>query len=212
MYDEGSSSAEQVTLGLVGLHITHKTKTQPNWIWSTFEQVDNLTSSFYNPACAQTPPYTANAPVPCKDTCCPPNTQTAAQPYQELDANGKPINRPVQVTRVASFDDDSAGELNGIFQKLLAGSVWANYKLVSTQWIGEAGTLPKPAYLGNTTMETFNQGPLPPTDGAHAYPSADYDPFSTAVSASCMKCHSKALLAGNRSVAGDFSFLGGTAQ
>ena len=30
------------TVGLVGLHIIHKTVTQPQWIWATFEHVDNV--------------------------------------------------------------------------------------------------------------------------------------------------------------------------
>ena len=29
-------------VGLVGLHIVQKTKSRPQWIWSTFEQVDNV--------------------------------------------------------------------------------------------------------------------------------------------------------------------------
>jgi len=204
-----SPGANPVTLGLVGFHITHKTKTQPHWIWSTFEHVDNLTKSFNDPNCPQTPPYTANATAPCTTACCPPNTQTAAKPFKEFDNSGKPLNRPVQVTRVNPIEAE-ADSMNAIFQKLLQGSVWANYQLIGTQWTGELGTLPKPPYLANTVLETFNQGPVPPTDGPIAYPDSGYQPFSTAVSSSCIKCHSvaKTRLGANA----DFSFLLGEAQ
>ncbi len=30
------------TLGLVGIHIVHKTKARPQWIWTSFEHVDNV--------------------------------------------------------------------------------------------------------------------------------------------------------------------------
>src|SRR5205807_10498628 len=37
-----SPGKNPVTLGLVGLHILHKAKGQGKWLWSTFEQNDNL--------------------------------------------------------------------------------------------------------------------------------------------------------------------------
>ena len=45
--------------------------------------------------------------------------------------------------------------LNTQWQAALAGTVWANYQLVSTQWT--AGTTVIPARLANTTMETYFQ-------------------------------------------------------
>ncbi|NEQ35185.1 MAG: hypothetical protein F6K40_02210 [Okeania sp. SIO3I5] len=35
-------NCEEKQMGLVGMHISHKTKSSPQWIWATFEQVDNL--------------------------------------------------------------------------------------------------------------------------------------------------------------------------
>src|SRR5262249_31136202 len=59
----------QGTVGLVGLHITQKTPTRPQWTWATFEQIDNVppgapgySLSFNNPAC----------PI----LSCPPNKST----------------------------------------------------------------------------------------------------------------------------------------
>jgi hypothetical protein len=201
-----SPGANPVTLGLVGFHVMHKTAKQRRWLWSTFEHADNLTpppgsppgakASFFNPDC---PPAT-----------CPPNAQTAASPYTELAPNGKPLNRPVQVVRLNPTGDNQT--YNDYFAKLLAGSVWANYRLISTQWVGELGTLPKPAFLANMTMETFVQAPAPPSDGPVPYPSPGYNPFNQGVaSSSCMKCHSVATTASGKAKS-DFSFLMGNAQ
>src|SRR6185503_9376083 len=106
-----SPGQNPVTLGLVALHIIHKTKLQPHWLWSTFEHMNNVYESgtydgkprsFANGKCPQTPPYSSSAPVPCPGPCCLPNAQTAQTTkvgtqnvYVELDANGKPLNTPV---------------------------------------------------------------------------------------------------------------------
>ena len=189
--DKGSKSPGKnpVTLGLVGLHILHKAKGQSKWLWSTFEQNDNLTSFSYPNG--------------------KPNVQTATKPYTELDSNGKPKNLPVNVVRVNPIEN-AATTMNAGYQKLLAGSVWANYSLVASQWAGNLGGAPKPAYMANTVIETYTQGPKPPSDGPIPYPSPGYQPFSPAASSSCMKCHSVATTAQN--TPGDFSFLLGNAN
>lgn len=186
-----SPGKNPVTLGLVGLHILHKAAGQSRWLWSTFEQNDNLTSFSY-PAGK-------------------PNVQTANKPYTELDQSGNPINTPVNVTRVNPIDSNVLPtKMNQGFHQLLAGSVWANYSLVATQWTGNLGIQPKPAYLANTVIETYTQGPKPPSDGTPPYPQQGYDPFSPNASASCTKCHSVAKTA--QGTKADFSFLLFSAQ
>ncbi|MFY2558110.1 hypothetical protein ACN469_10800 [Corallococcus terminator] len=139
--DSGAPSpgANPVIVGLVGLHIIHKTDTQSTWFWSTFEQVDNTTSSFFNPHCPN----------------CQPNQQTAQQPYTELAPDGGPLNAPVQVTRTTPIQADPS--LNAYYRGLLKGSVWANYQLISTQWATGGAPKGTPPVLANTTMETFIQ-------------------------------------------------------
>jgi hypothetical protein len=94
------------------------------------------------------------------------------------------------------FTTDS---INDIFQTKLAGTVWANYRLVGTQWFvhGDAppgDTVPNaPALLANTTLETYIQG-----------------------DASCISCHNGAYVAGapkkpTDNYRSDFSFLFGKA-
>jgi hypothetical protein len=139
--DEGGSPSpgpNPVTVGLVGLHITHKTPRQPQWLWSTFEQVDNDVSSFFDKSCSAAD--------------CPPNTQTATKPYTELGPDGKPLNKPVQVKAAQPPTNPT---MNSAFQGLLKGTPWAYYQLVGTQWRGGFGPQPKPGTLGNSVLETF---------------------------------------------------------
>jgi hypothetical protein len=166
-----SPGQNPVTVGLVGLHITHRSATQPSWIWSTFEQVENDSKSFYNPSCSTTQ--------------CPPDTPTVANPKTALELNqqGKPNYKPAQVVAVTPT---SAQTLNSAFQTMLAGTPWAYYQLISTQWAGEAGTGPKPQQLGNSVQETF-------------LPAGTFY--------SCMTCHNAATLAGAPKVSANFTYM-----
>jgi len=162
-----SPGKNPVTVGLVGLHITHKTSRQQKWLWATFEQVENDTQSFFNPKCSPTD--------------CPPNVETATQPYFELNPDGTPHNKPVQVVAAV---ETTAADLNKTFQGLLPNTPWAYYKLISTQWVGNLGSAPKPAKLGNSVLETFV---------------ANTQPYS------CMDCHNFAQ--DSKGFKSDFSFI-----
>src|SRR6266446_3673543 len=65
------------TLGLVAVHIAHKTKAFPQWVWSTFEHVDNLTApagkrpTFRDPDCDETKCPPNNRPIPAGDDVPP---------------------------------------------------------------------------------------------------------------------------------------------
>ncbi len=145
--DQGTPSPGEnpVTLGLVGLHILHKTEKEATWFWATFEHVDNTTKSFYNPSCRD----------------CKPNVQTAQAPYRELAPDGRRLNAPVQVVRhtpIAVTDAD-APILSQYYQGLLrqAGSVFQHYELVSIQWAFGAASQGFPTPLANTVLETYVQ-------------------------------------------------------
>ena len=137
--EDGSPSPgpNPVTVGLVGLHITHKTPRQSNWLWSTFVQTE-VSQSFNNPNCPSSQ--------------CPPNVETATTPYIELNPDGSPHNKPVQVVGVIPT---TAATYNAAFQGLLKGTPWAYYQLISTQWQGGSGPRTKPPKLGNPVLETF---------------------------------------------------------
>lgn len=197
---------KQYTMGLVGLHIAHKTRRAPQWIWSTFEQVDNYRGahpSFNDPSCPTSK--------------CPPNEQPKNGPGPKPPPwNGDPRLRHAPAVQVTVSNDSAAAvrrdalALNDeVHQKLAAlGSVWQYYELVSTQWpslpykkdgttvakVNEKNTLlnqgagQTPMILANTTMETYLMGP---------------DAKSN--TSSCMYCHSLAGTAEGDSA--DFSFL-----
>ena len=130
---------QPVTMGLVGLHIVQQATTGGTLFWSTFEQVDN-DKVFYNPNFAGAD-----------------NTDFASSPYTELDPKCQPLNQPTQIRRLTPIP--AAQELNTYYQKLLGGSVFANYQLISTQWttgigFSAAGT---PQNVANITLETYVQ-------------------------------------------------------
>jgi hypothetical protein len=178
IYTPGSKSAFLATVGLVGLHIAHKTASRPEWIWSTFEQVDNAADM---PAAGDkiilplNPPGQYNFTNPnCQPAQCPPN--------QRVDRTS---DKPVQVLRVTPIDEATRG-LNAQYQAALRKwnpkNVWQYYQLVSTQWPAKPSDIakfgdPRPAFLANAVIETFFQGP---TSGT---PSKDNPPHS------CLDCH-----------------------
>jgi hypothetical protein len=183
------------TLGLVGFHVGHKTKSRLQWIWTSFEHVDNVPEqkdvdarrlnprySFYDPSCP---------PAKCLVNQTPPPPW---EPPATLKFRGAFKS---QITRVVPLTDDTK-EMNRKFQQLLQGTVWANYMLLSTQWPTDfncAGQTdkkrgiepntdfdkepdmvcaPAPPYLANSTLETYTQGTTP------------------LASSSCMACHANA--------------------
>jgi len=169
---EGLPSPGQnpVILGLVGLHIISRTPNFKTLIWSTFEHVDNDTKSFHNPNSKQQP-----------------NQQTASTPYVELNPDGTPRNKPVQVARVPQPGVPSSPDATAYYRALLKGSVWENYELVATQWGQGINPDGIPEKVANTVIETYIQD-----------------------TSSCMGCHKNARTAAGQPAG--MSFLFGEAQ
>lgn len=174
----------QSEVGLVGLHVTQKTPSRPQWTWATFEQVDNV-PPFVPPGDTIVPPsptlpYSFNNPL-CPPAKCVPNKST--------EKNGHPTGIPTQVTRVVNVGA-AAQQVNGQWQAALrnamATSPFQYYQLVDIQWPQNparrpAGN-PAPGLLANTTMETY------------------------VVESSCLNCHYTARTASGK-LSSDFSFL-----
>jgi len=200
-----SPGPNPVTLGLVGLHIAHKTASQRFWVWSTFEQVDNLTTSFFNSKC---------------DSCAVNQPPSGGPDYKELGKNGQPLHKPTQVTRVNAVDslgDPFIDNINVYFRSLLKGSVWNNYTLVGTEWLLNEDVFP--LFLANSVQETYMQGPNPPfygkfkiDNGEQYFQSKDYHPFANGISSSCMGCHYSATIPSNSKAKADLSFMLGEAK
>ena len=172
-------------MGLVGFHITQKTPFASQWVWSTFEQVNNVPGpgakgalSFNNPTCST----------------CPKNRQTKPpSPNQIVRAISIPSAEPD--CGQPQLAVDNVQRLNAEVRKALTmgRSVFQHYGLINTQWpvpSASGSSQPetvfsvKPLALANTTMESFVQ------------------PTST-----CMGCHSTARTVNpNNFVSSDFSF------
>lgn len=171
-------------VGLVGFHLMTKTPSAPQWLWSTFEQADNVSGS--------SPSFHDNS---CPPSLCPPNRQRAAGlPNQITRVIPIPGTEPDCAQESAAVDN--LVRLNGDMKRGLApvGTPLQHYELVSTQWPvpASAGVAPQPstvfsvlpALLGNTTLETYIQD-----------------------TSSCMGCHAVAGLdRRTKWVSADFTF------
>lgn len=196
--DTGECTQEVV--GLVGLHIIHKTESLLDFVWTTFEHVDNVPDGGAAPAAG----YTFNNPA-CQGSDCTPNQERIT-----CNASGCvdnfPRSTPVQVTRENPLSD-YMNALNSAVQASIAErtggqSVFQYYKLVNVLWDGSP-TAPIPEPGANATVPlvygTFNsEGNIP---------AANTTLETYIQNVSCDGCHKNAKVAGSRTLASDFSFL-----
>ncbi|MFL6332941.1 MAG: hypothetical protein ACJ754_06300 [Pyrinomonadaceae bacterium] len=164
--DPKSGKCEEKMVGLVGLHIVQKTPSRPQWIWSSFEQIDNI------PQPGAIMPFTFNdgggTPMPVKNPIGFPPPPTPPTKFN--------VQRLTDIAK-------STRDTNALYQAALRqqGSVWQFYQLVMTQWPVPPDTptnhglpahttppLGSPTAFANITMETFDQ---------------------TRIARGCMACH-----------------------
>jgi hypothetical protein len=156
LFDLETNSCTKTTVGLVGFHIVVKTASRPQWIWTSFEHIDNV------PSAGAPGPFTFNngsgTPMPAANPIPFPIPLKAPPPYNV--ERQKPIH-------------PSTAALNSKYRDALkaAGSPFQFYQLVMTQWPRNAnssdagspnftfpGTAPADATaFSNTTLETFEQ-------------------------------------------------------
>ncbi len=170
----------EVTVALVGLHVVGVLEGHPEFVWSTFEHIDNapdlppgmapnaavavsnMNSTFY------TSGTFANA-------CNLPNAGSVA-----LNSSTQKLSPITNVFRQFAFGGGDAADTANITNlnqsvhgQLLADSVWKNYMLVGGVWFANGGDLVpglggntiQPLVVGsvqvsNSTMETFTQKPF----------------------------------------------------
>ncbi len=166
-------------VGLVGFHIAQKLKDFPQWIWSTFEQVDNVPGNSAGP-------YSFN-----NGTNTPQTIGGYANRPPAMAPQLQPISQrqPVQVTRFNPIPDSTAA-LNATWQKVLNGTVWQYYQLVMTQWPSNP-----------TVFKTREDGGIYPQDAGGAFPAngvtnsvmetyfQSQNDAAGAGGNSCMSCH-----------------------
>lgn len=208
---DNSTSGKPFTIkakvGLVGMHIIRKTSLFANWIWSTFEHIDNTPDniqqaqmdqnpkipwSFYYPSSMGLSPNTpvdtfANEGGKYRfDSTWPYAKRYAATVYGERNSQAV---FGTQAQRMCAIYYRTE-QVNQLWRSKLAGTVWANYKLIGSQWAKSTLTPGKPlpsapSLLGNTTLETFSLS-----------------------SASCIGCHTGAIVQyNNRNIFTDFSYM-----
>lgn len=138
IHDEGGDPECQVQrMGLLGLHVMHKTYHAPQWAFATFEHEDNTPPagsigdgrnySLFSEECALNQPaacWAVQPPILDESlTCCP-----------NLEFNtGLLAPTPTQATRLVPVGPT---DLNARYRQLLAdaGSVFQYYHLVDTQF------------------------------------------------------------------------------
>lgn len=193
VYDPATRQCSAQTVGLVGLHIAQKVQTMPEWVWSTFEHVDVLTTSTQQGLLA---------PCAAGDTNCsqvqgfanrPTSTKLIADKSKRVPVNAARIN-PIPTTPTGAGTD----AVNAAFRQALAGTVWANYQLIVTQWPFNPGTFKAPDNGG--TYPCWSGDPFPTAQAVNltmeTYFQNAQDTLFTATSGGngCMGCHYGAAL------------------
>lgn len=154
-------------IALVGFHIVIKTKERPQWIWSSFEHIDNV-PPIGDPADREPDAKIAGMPYSYNDPSKP--QSLGPQPAGITPTNPPSANPdPTQVVRRLKIRPETMA-LNREYWGVegIKGTVWANYMLVMTQWPTKISP-EEPANPGNpfpqggsnvanTTMETYHQG------------------------------------------------------
>lgn len=172
---EDQKSYERKKVGMVGMHISSKTESAPQWIWTTFEHVDNLEVNELDMIDGK----------PLKASYNDPNSIAAVNVFP--DTTGVAVPK-TQIQRIDPISG-ATQELNKSVQALLktAGSKLQYYQQIGTQWptdptskpytyggpggtaidtiynlpesvTNKSGGKPTPVYLTNMIMETYFQG------------------------------------------------------
>jgi hypothetical protein len=216
--DNPGTTNQPETLGLIGMHISMRTRSSPQWLWATFEQIDNTRLDLASgDAKHPLPPHPSlsnpNNPdvlvganlLPAYNAAAP--AGTAPGDWDE----SKPIP-PVEVLRLIPPPQDTQ-EINVLAQAFLASkdSVLRYYELNGTQWPkhpkaplvpGGQGSAPEsivnkmpgqmvPVYLTNSTMETYFQKGLQPASPLEQddRTSLIFDTTMVFGTESCVGCH-----------------------
>jgi hypothetical protein len=193
---------------LIGFHAVHKTASRPQWIWTSFEHIQNVPDR--NEVTAKTfhGPYNFFS-INCKDDC-PVENATPPRQFWQPDLTmklkfGDPFRS--QIVRETPLTD-AAKHMNDIFHDILKGTVWDNYMLLSTQWPSNFGCTalhsqsfdapapktdfqkqpdmtcsPAPVFFANSTLETYSQ-----VESIKGIPEG-----VPLASSSCIACHGNAV-------------------
>ena len=162
----GKTVCAKRDVALVGLHIAVKTKYRPQWLWSTFEHVDNVPP--VGVGVAREPdakdagaPYSFNDPAREQSEIAPSAGSPLALPVGS-DNPPRVDPEPMQVVRKHPINPETMA-MNRAYWSLpeVRGTAWAHYMLVATQW------------------PTVTQPPTSQNDGRY-FPGLRIDPLTPA--------------------------------
>jgi hypothetical protein len=204
-------STEKATVGLVGLHIIHKVPGAPQFIWATFEQIDNDPDAATAPAEPTLPAgapsllktynfYNANC-NPSTDVVygCVQNTTVAGQSSLPACAAGiyipgkcYPYWAPMQITRVAPVATSSNTITAHAWAQLPSGSVFNYYRLIDVQWPSTPTDVPPQATV------PLSRGNIVPASATFILANTTMETFLQKTY-SCIECHQNAAVASAQS-------------
>jgi Cu/Ag efflux protein CusF len=192
----GAAVCSSRDVALVGLHIMIRTKYRPQWIWSSFEHVDNVAPAGTGEA-REPDAKDARAPYSYFDPSKPPPVMTPdiAPPPVSAANPPKADPEPTQVVRKLPIHPDTMATNRAYWAMPgVQGTVWANYMLVATQWPTEpqpVGPQNDGRYFpglradANTPGEPYQQG-----DAAeHNLANTTMETYAQSAPSSCMACH-----------------------
>jgi hypothetical protein len=210
--EQGDPPCFEKTIGLVGFHVVHKTIGRPQWIWTSFEHVDNVPEQKDVDKFRHDKRLDPNTKAPrynfytlsCGDSDCPVN-ETPPRPWDpeydnrlkfRTNAKGQAIFNS-QIVRDPPLTD-ATKRMNSQFHALLGDSVWKHYMLIGTQWPSDT----------TCTKDHSADQPVPKTDfekqpDMNCAPAPSFLANSTLetysqgaipqASSSCMACHGNAV-------------------
>ncbi len=208
-YSDTNPPCGPVTIGLIGMHILRLTPDSASaWYWTTFEQVDNTSTTLPPPATPLLNPGTqaTDCPPPyaegftCAGEACDEETVAGCPPDQVVPLEGPDVcevnlDEIVNVSRIPEMaPSPMIQSVNTEYQDALPAP-WKYYELVNTLQPDPDGECCIPpltsntvntCYMTNTTMETYTQYFPPEFD----FPKCGNAPAN---SMNCTDCHAAGL-------------------
>jgi hypothetical protein len=202
---------QQATVGLIGLHIIHKVPSGPQFIWATFEQIDNDPDATNPPSEPILPPHApiTKAPYTLFNPNCSPSTDriygckqnatvvTSPPPASPLPpcpvgsyTPGKcyPYWAPMQITRLVPVKNLANSVTAYAWSQLPAGSVFNYYRLIDVQWPSA------PAQIAPGARAPLTAGGITPASNSYILANTTLETFMQS-RLSCMDCHQHAGIA-----------------
>ncbi len=171
------------TVGLVGLHIIRKTPNAQQFVWSTFEHVNN------SPSTSDLQNQTLKAWYTYYSTNCVTNSDYYGCQWNRAPTPGKdPYDAPMQVVRTTPISTSSGNNIallnSSVWNTIGAAcsnSVFLNYQLVNVLWPNANTSIGAGATVPLTTGD-----PRPPVT---SQPVANSVLETYAQSQTCLSCH-----------------------